>query len=206
MVTDTSRRALLTAALGFLELRPALPEVRPLRRWLNSWRGLGDMVPGVNAQGYDLELRQSPRDWRANLYPTGNAHSIVVASARERTPWRAVQRAAWDSMIATDDVRHRQKLLMLAWDGGETATPSDRYIHNGEVGHLFRLLCGHLYEAATPFRALDQVARDRLHAAVADDAEHRAAFAEVRVAYAENRPDGLRYSFLYAMRNSFAFH
>ena len=35
---------------------------------------------GLNAQGYDLELRQFPTGWRANLYPTGTAHSIVVAS------------------------------------------------------------------------------------------------------------------------------
>src|SRR5262245_20391366 len=64
------RRALLTAALGFLQLRQQPSEVAPLRQWLDSWRGLGDIVRGLNAQGLDLELRQFPRDWRANLYPT----------------------------------------------------------------------------------------------------------------------------------------
>jgi hypothetical protein len=53
------RRALLTAALGFLQLRQDPPEATPLRRW------------------------------RVNLYPTGTAHSIVVASAWEPTLWRA---------------------------------------------------------------------------------------------------------------------
>jgi hypothetical protein len=52
------RRALLTAALDFLQLRHQPPELFPLRRWLDSWRGLGDIVRGLNAQGLDLELRQ----------------------------------------------------------------------------------------------------------------------------------------------------
>jgi hypothetical protein len=93
-VTDR-RRALLTAALGFLQLRQEPAEVATLRRYMDSWRGLGDVVGGINAQGYDLELRQFPRGWRANLYPMGTAHSIVVSSAWEPTPWRAVQEATW---------------------------------------------------------------------------------------------------------------
>ena len=58
-------------------------------------------------------------------------------------------------MIATDDLRHLQKLLVIVREVDETSTESDRLIHNGEIGHLFRLICGHLYEAATPFRAVD---------------------------------------------------
>jgi hypothetical protein len=96
-VTD-ARRALLPAALGFLQLRQAPPEVAPLRRWLDSWRGVGDVVVGLNAQSLDIEMRQFPRGWRVNLYPTGTAHSIVVASAWEPTPWRAVQRAGWAAL------------------------------------------------------------------------------------------------------------
>ena len=38
------------------------------------------------------------RDWRANFFPVGIAHSIVGGSAWEPTPWRAVQRAAWRAM------------------------------------------------------------------------------------------------------------
>jgi hypothetical protein len=95
----SDRRALLKAALGFLQLHRDPPEVATLRRDLDSWRGLGDVVGGLNAQGYDVELRQFPRGWRANLYPTGTAHSIVVASAWETTPWRAVQQAGWAALI-----------------------------------------------------------------------------------------------------------
>lgn len=51
-----SRRALLRAALGFLQLRPEPPEVAPLRQWLDSWTGLGVIVTGMLRQGYDAVL------------------------------------------------------------------------------------------------------------------------------------------------------
>jgi hypothetical protein len=57
-VTSRHRRSLLTAALGFLQPRDDPPEVAPLRRWLDSWQGVGDIVAGLNEQGgFDLELR-----------------------------------------------------------------------------------------------------------------------------------------------------
>src|SRR5262245_61636995 len=107
------RRALLTAALGFLQLRQTPPELVPLRRWLDSWRGLGDIVRGLNAQGLDLELRQFPRGWRANLYPTGTAHSIVVASAWEPTPRQAVQQAGWLALSRPDRREHHGPLVRV---------------------------------------------------------------------------------------------
>jgi hypothetical protein len=91
------RRALFATALGFLQLREPPLEVGLLRRWLDTWAGLGAVVGGMNAQGYNVEMCQFPRGWRVNLYPTGTAHSIVVASAWEPTPWRAVQVAAWEA-------------------------------------------------------------------------------------------------------------
>src|SRR5262245_24323597 len=118
------RRALLTAALGFLQLRQTPPELVPLRRWLDSWRGLGDIVRGLNAQGLDLELRQFPRGWRANLYPTGTAHSIVVASAWEPTLWRAVQQAGWLGLSRSDQKSGRDdetgEVRRLEWPAGLT--------------------------------------------------------------------------------------
>ncbi len=91
------RRALLTAALGFRELvwqdgRPAVASA--LARWLDSWSGVGAIVAGMHAQGFDIELKQFPFGWRANYYPVGTAHSVVLGTAYEPTPSRAVQRAA----------------------------------------------------------------------------------------------------------------
>ncbi len=47
-------------------------------------------------QGWDVQLTAyAARDWRANFFPVGIAHSIVGGTAWEPTAWRDVQRAAW---------------------------------------------------------------------------------------------------------------
>ena len=98
-----SRRPLLTAALGFARVRADTPELRPLHAWLDSWRGIGAIAVGMARQGYDLQLTEyAGQNWRANFYPAPIAHSVVVASAWESTPWRAVQRAAWETLRAMD--------------------------------------------------------------------------------------------------------
>lgn len=101
MTSLARRRALLVAALGFLELRwrrPALPAVALLAAWLGSWQGAGVVIAGLGAQGYDVELRQFPHGWRVNVYPSGTAHSVVAGSAWEVTAWDAVRRAAWAAL------------------------------------------------------------------------------------------------------------
>jgi hypothetical protein len=60
-----------------------------------------ELVAGVERMTHKLEppahlLRA--RDWRANFFPVGIAYSIVGGSAWEPTPWRAVQRAAWETL------------------------------------------------------------------------------------------------------------
>jgi hypothetical protein len=62
---------------------------------LDSWSGIGLIIAGMTHQGWDVQLTAyAARDWRANFFPVGIAHSIVGGSAWEPTPWRAVQRAA----------------------------------------------------------------------------------------------------------------
>ena len=88
-MTTTARRARLLAALGFLEIRwrGLKPDAAgALERWLYSWTGIGDVITGMTAQGFDLELKQYPSAWRATFYPTGIAHSIVHGTAYEPTP------------------------------------------------------------------------------------------------------------------------
>ena len=75
-----------------------------LARWMDSWTGIGAVVVGMAAQGCcDLQLTEySGENWRATFFVTGMAHSIVKGSAYEPTPWRAVQRAAWEATNALE--------------------------------------------------------------------------------------------------------
>ena len=97
------RGRLLVAALGFAGLRPSSHDrtLRVLRSWLDSCAGVGRIAVGMARQGYDLRLtRYDERGWRATFYTSGMAHSLTSATgtAWERTPWRAVQGAAWDAL------------------------------------------------------------------------------------------------------------
>ena len=101
--TDSPRRALLTAALGFALLpfeTPPAP-VAALHAWLSTWSGIGHVTHGMARQGYDLSLtRYDGLGWRATFYATGMEHSATSAtgSAFEPTPFRAVQAAAWRTL------------------------------------------------------------------------------------------------------------
>jgi len=78
------------------------PEVQLVRRGLDSWSGVGLVLAGMAHQDYDVQLTAyAASDWRATFYPVGIAHSIVVGSAYEPTPWLAVQRAAWETLTNT---------------------------------------------------------------------------------------------------------
>jgi hypothetical protein len=98
---DRQRRSLLTTALGFAVLEPREPELRLLRRWLDSWRGIGDVVTGLNRQGYWLHLSNVDAEtWRA----TFSRDAMVSADGfgTDSAPWRAVQRAAWKALTKGD--------------------------------------------------------------------------------------------------------
>jgi hypothetical protein len=61
-----SRARLLRAALGFLALEAREPELHLLHRWLDNWRGVGDVVRGMTRQGWDLQLTEYDAEhWRA---------------------------------------------------------------------------------------------------------------------------------------------
>jgi hypothetical protein len=60
---------------------------------------IGLVAVGIHRQGFDLQLTQyDERGWRATFYTTGMEHSptSATATAWERTPWHATQRAAWE--------------------------------------------------------------------------------------------------------------
>ena len=81
----------LRAALAAVLVPENAPELRLMHEWLDNWSGIGLIVVGMAWQGWDLQLTAyAARDWRANFFLVGIAHSIVGGSAWEPTPWRAV--------------------------------------------------------------------------------------------------------------------
>jgi hypothetical protein len=85
------RRALVTAALGFLQLPPQTPALCALHAWLDNWRGVGLLVEGMRRQGYRVSLREIDA-WVASFRRDPTVSDAGFASAP--TPWEAVQRAA----------------------------------------------------------------------------------------------------------------
>jgi hypothetical protein len=96
------RRRLLVAALAAIRLAPVAGAASPLahcQQWLDRWAGVGLVAAGMARQGFDLELtRFGDEGWRATFSPAGRTHSVISGSAWEATPWRAVQRAAWEAL------------------------------------------------------------------------------------------------------------
>jgi hypothetical protein len=77
------------------------PLIAALRQWLGGWPGIGRITTGMARQQYDLQLtRYGQGGWRATFYPAGIGHSLtpMVASAGTRSPWTAVQGAAWEAV------------------------------------------------------------------------------------------------------------
>jgi hypothetical protein len=64
-----------------------------LHQWLDCWRGVGDVVTGMNRQGYWLHLSNvdAGRGARRFLRETMTAAEGFGAGD---TPWKAVQQAA----------------------------------------------------------------------------------------------------------------
>src|SRR5262245_14587533 len=58
------RRALLVTALVVSQLAGRVPEARMVRRWLDTWTGIGHVAVGMDRQGLAgdfLHLRHKPR-------------------------------------------------------------------------------------------------------------------------------------------------
>ena len=59
--------------------------------------------------------------WRATFFPVGIAHFIVVGTAWEPTPWRAVKRAAWSEQDGGEVLGTGRKFTI--WEGSLLAHP-----------------------------------------------------------------------------------
>ena len=110
-------------------------------------------------------------------------------------------------MLATDDVRHLQKLLLTRLGIADKANGSERAIEEGELGHVVRLMSGHLCEAMEAFANLDHSCPG-LSDAAAVDARAKDALLQVRRcwdAIVSGRRTKRR-AFVDVMRNKVGFH
>jgi hypothetical protein len=81
----------LRAALGFLQLPPAEPELRLLHHWLDTWAGVGLIIVGVERHGMRLSLSHvADGEWRA--YFTGDNPKLAPGEETGRRD--AVARSA----------------------------------------------------------------------------------------------------------------
>ena len=64
LARDRFRLATVLVAAQFPE---TVPEARMLRAWLDRWAGLGDIVTGMNRQGFDARRSRFPFGWRPSI-------------------------------------------------------------------------------------------------------------------------------------------
>ncbi len=77
--------------------RPVAWSVHALRTWLDSWTVIGHVAVGMHRQGFDLQLTQyDDRGWRV---------TSATGTRWERTPWHAVQQAAWEALRNAEATR-----------------------------------------------------------------------------------------------------
>jgi len=92
----------LGGALGFLQLQPHAPALRLLHRWLDTWTGLGLVVVGVERQGLRFSLSHIAKgEWRA--YFMKSPMFAPAGFGVAKTPWAAVQRAAWAVVVSQSE-------------------------------------------------------------------------------------------------------
>ena len=91
----------LRAALAAVLVPDNTPELRPVHQWLDSWSGIGLVVVGMSHPGFTVSLgKHAVGRWIAVFYHGRGGHEPVAAAgtAQETTPWRAVQRAASETL------------------------------------------------------------------------------------------------------------
>jgi hypothetical protein len=99
-VRSDHRLRTLRAALGFLAVTPAAPELQLLHRWLDTWTGVGLITVGVDRQGYRLSLSHiADGEWRC-YFMGENTLLAPRGYGVAAPPWRAVQIAAWAAVRA----------------------------------------------------------------------------------------------------------
>jgi hypothetical protein len=127
-----ARRALLTAALAFLQLPPQMSAHAVLHAWLDSWTGLGHVIVGMERLGFRASLTRLDDHWRARFstHPMISDDGYGVAA----TPWGAVQQAAWQVMKRADQpTGHPNQKESGAWGGAQARRTTPRKMRTNSL-------------------------------------------------------------------------
>jgi len=109
-------------------------------------------------------------------------------------------------MLATDDSRHLRKLLLNADEHIDKSNDLECSILNGELLHLFRLLCGHLYEAGVAFRSFQNKRPGYLEGILSNSPETISDLNFIKHAYSVGEKGAFHYVFLKPLRDTVGFH
>jgi hypothetical protein len=98
-VIDPLRPTELAAALVTAQLPPEAPEGHVLRAWLDTWSGVGQVLGAMTELEYHVRMNQSPFGWWAEFCRAEvNPAPRWIGRAHDAAPWRAVQRAALETL------------------------------------------------------------------------------------------------------------
>jgi hypothetical protein len=80
LVMIARRRAVLTAALAFLQLPPRASELQILHRWADSWRGVRWIAREMRAEGHSLTVKRNAAGWTATFTYVGKSKPAAGGS------------------------------------------------------------------------------------------------------------------------------
>lgn len=106
--------------------------------------------------------------------------------------------------MAVDDARHIRKLILMLSDGKNLAANElQQVLTDGEMLHLFRLLCSHLYEAGIAFR---KMSHNTLAVYIAHIPGAQEKLDYVGSCFSPDSKDALHLAFLKPIRDTIGFH
>jgi len=179
--------------------------ISQLEAGLKKSPGVVDLLRIARALGVTVEELVGMTNTHDDSQVQSQAYKLDFRLATIFRPDKPLSVPLLRLMMAANDVRHVQKLSLLAIERIDQGTAFDRIVLNGEMLHLHRLLCGHLFEAGIAFRDIDTD-----HPELADSAvrgtEHESTLRHLREAYASDPPGAFHFSFLKQVRDQFGFH
>src|SRR5688572_5386893 len=102
----------LRCALAALRIKQDEPELQLLHRVFDTWSGIGLLAVGMRRQGLRLSLTHvADREW-SSVFMGDNPMLAPRGFGVAKTPWGAVQMAAWAAMNRGGDFVAGRRLVL----------------------------------------------------------------------------------------------